>query len=535
MLGRIDKFMGNIQLYHQAGWVDTIKGLDKFGIVPEIRAQGTISKGYGGEPTQSGDGTKPVKLDHFLVHREPEPVKTTKTLPEILECYHVEQKELKTLHISIPDPAMCFKTGRFKFGKKSGVLCSSDDNVVGRPLQDLEIGGVKLHQGVYVNCEGCPFNKNGTCNETVLVLCTISAPNDETPAPCGQMLFKMTLPRTARNPFFGDYALAMQVSYNTVLRYGLDHSHFPQAVIPYKLTLALRNGQYFDEKKKSQTRTTYYVPQISLDYDRLCSRLEKFAEQFGGKKLYTGMEQKALPEDVLSPVKGLFEDEETSTVPNELPAEVVAQEKVLPPTMPEKLTPPVTPKDTKPKGKATTEKTIDKAEAMLLQQCEGQVKDINYTYVSTMWQSRSTMKLTLAQWHDKLNAWQREAQRHQSMNEQWAANVDMIVHDGQDDETTTNPDANVVSDQLLKIDEALASTQIGTLTSDQLKAMNDEVWQILEIYVTPVPQNITADILMPKLLGHLEPSNTAMNDYVRAHQTDVALLYRMARRWKLVE
>lgn len=533
--------MSNIRLYNQAGWVDTIKGLDKFGIVPEIRAQGTISKGYGGEPTQSGDGTKPVKLDHFLVHREPEPVKTTKTLPEILECYHVEQKELKTLHISIPDPAMCFKTGRFKFGKKSGVLCSSDDNVVGRPLQDLDAVGVKLHQGVFVNCEGCPFNKNGTCNETVLVLCTISAPNDETPAPCGQMLFKMTLPRTARNPFFGDYALAMQLSYNTVLRYGLDHSHFPQAVIPYKVSLALRNGQYFDEKKKSQTRTTYYVPQIGLDYERLCSRLEKFAEQFGGKKLYAGMAQKALPEEVLSPVKGLFEDEETSTVPNEPPFPELPENESEPepPAAPQ----PPAPKSVTPlakvngngdgRGKSDTAAT-KKADVMLLQQCEGQVKDIDQPYITTMWDNHAKMNLTLAQWHERLSAWQVEVNKHVSQNEQWNAYREEIIHADQDDDTTVNPEANTINDLLVKGDEALASAQIGSLTCDQLKTLNVQVWTALEPYVETIPANVTKEILVPKLIGALEPNNTEMKDWFTSDKRDLRTLYRHAKMRKLI-
>ena len=57
-----------IVLYQETGWVNTIRGLSSFGITPEIRAQGTISKGY-------SLPDRPVSLDYFLVHMEPEPLK----------------------------------------------------------------------------------------------------------------------------------------------------------------------------------------------------------------------------------------------------------------------------------------------------------------------------------------------------------------------------------------------------------------------------------------------------------------------------
>jgi len=243
-----------------------------------------------------------------VIHREPECRVNTKTLPDILSAYGVAQEALKDVHVGIPDPALCIKTGRNKYGRKSGVLCYSDDNVTGRPLQDLTAAGVTLEQGAFVECSSCPFRDDGTCKETVLVLFTINAPDDSTPAPCGNMLFKMSLPRTARNPFFGDYALAMQTAYNTVLRYGLDHRHFPQGMIPFRISLVLRNGQYFDTRKNAQVKTSYYVPQISLDYARLCSRLEKFAEQFGGRQLYAPPEKLKLA-GTTEPMQAVTPDE----------------------------------------------------------------------------------------------------------------------------------------------------------------------------------------------------------------------------------
>lgn len=279
--------MGNIKLYEPSGWIDTIRNLDTFGIVPEIRAQGTISKGY-------STPQKPVSLDYFLVHKDPEPTRDTVTLPDLLNCYGVKQDALKTLHVSIPSPALSFKTGRFKYGKKSGVLCSSDDNVVGHPLMTLKAGKIILELGTDQECESCPFNEDGTCKETVLVLFTINSPTIDDPAPFGFMLFKMSLPRTARNPFFGDYALAMELAYTTVLRYGLDHQHVPQSILPFLLSLVKRRGQYFNKETQSQTKTTYYVPQIRLDYDRLCVLLDRFAKQFQGHQLYAAPQQKEI-------------------------------------------------------------------------------------------------------------------------------------------------------------------------------------------------------------------------------------------------
>lgn len=278
-----------IQLYKQSGWIDTIKGFESFGITPEIRAQGTISKGYSSD-------SHPVSLDYFLVHREPEPLKSTKTLQALLLVYGMRQEELKTLHVSIPSPDLCFKTGRFKYGKKSGVLCSSDDNMTGRPLMDLKVSQtITLHQGAEQQCQKCPFNQDGSCKETVLVLFTILAPTDEQPDPFGMMLFKMTLPRTARNPFFGDYALAMARAHSTVLRYGLDLQHFPQSMIPFTVSLVLRSGQYYDDKRQTQVKTQYYVPQLNLNYERLCVRLSQVVEQFVGHQL-NERPQKALVE-----------------------------------------------------------------------------------------------------------------------------------------------------------------------------------------------------------------------------------------------
>ena len=285
----------SITLYQKVGWIDAIKGLEQFGIVPEIRAQGTISKGYSSQQY-------PVKLDYFLVHVDPEPTEKTVTLPKILKCYKKKQEDLKTLCVGIPSPDLSFKAGRFKYGKKSGVLCSSDDNIIGKPLMDLKSKDITLEQGVIQECKHCPFNEDRSCKETVLVMFTINAPSIDSPSPFGQMLFRMTLPRTARNPFFGDYALAMGTAYNAVLRYGLDHKHFPQSMVPFHLSLVLRTGQYYDTKTKSQTKTTYYIPRLKLDEERLYKLLERFADQFNGRQLYV-QEQKLLPEHNPIPYK----------------------------------------------------------------------------------------------------------------------------------------------------------------------------------------------------------------------------------------
>lgn len=263
-----------IVLYQETGWVNIIRGLSSFGITPEIRAQGTISKGY-----SLSEHPHIVSLDYFLVHMEPEPLKNTVTLPKLLECYHVKQEDLKCLSVSIPSPDLCIKAGRVKYGKKSGVLCSSDDNITGIPLMDLKSGDILLYQGAVQNCKECPFKQDDTCKETVLVLFTILAPTDKDSNPFGNMLFKMTLPRTARNPFFGNYALAMTESHHTLMRYGLDQHRVPQSMIPFQLSLVKRNGQYFNEKKKSQVKTSYYVPQLLLDSERLRERLERLTRR----------------------------------------------------------------------------------------------------------------------------------------------------------------------------------------------------------------------------------------------------------------
>lgn len=288
-----------ITLYKQTGWIDTIRGLEKFHITPEIRAQGTISKGVTDAPAKSG-GTKAEPRDHFIVHFEPECRVSTKTDPGLLKMYGVTQPKLKQLHVSIPSPDLCFNTGRFKYGKRSGVLCSSDDNVKGKPLMDIKNGNtIVLHQGAEQRCQECPFNADGSCKETMLVLFTISAPTDDQTAPFGNMLFKLSLPYKARNPFMGNYALAMSETYTTVLQYGLDHQHFPQSMIPFKLSLVERPGQYYDAKKKSQVKTSYYLPEINLDSERLHARLAQMAERFHARQLSVMPEQKSLVSEII--------------------------------------------------------------------------------------------------------------------------------------------------------------------------------------------------------------------------------------------
>jgi len=278
--------MSNIQLFNDGGWGANLPALAEFNIKPEIRAHGTISKGF----APGGGKNFPTKSDHFIVHFKPVCIPGTKTDGRLLSSYGIDSdKDLKVLHVGMIDPMLGFSTGRFKFGGKSGVMCSSDDNVIGNPLMDVKDGSKTiLELGVKSECQHCVFSTgdNPTCSTILMSYFLINSPNDDTRAPyLPTQLFKMTIPKKARNPFFGDLKLAMQLAYSLTLQYGIDQQHFPQSMIPFRLELMEQSSQYYDATKKSQVKTTFNVPVIALDYDRMCKRLEKYADQFGGRML----------------------------------------------------------------------------------------------------------------------------------------------------------------------------------------------------------------------------------------------------------
>ena len=305
----------SIKLFEKnKGWGNEIAALTEFNIVPEIRAYGTISKGFSGNT----DGY-PTKANHFIVHFKHECTPGTKTDKAFLKNYGIKNDlNLTMLNVSLPALDLAFSTARFKFGKKSGVMCSSDDNLSGYPLMDIkekDNGKVVLHRGAQQDCIDCPFHHedDGTCKTTLQAYFILNSVDDTKQAPyLPTQLFKITLPKKARNPFFGDLQLAMGLANTLTLQYGIDQQHFPQSQVPFKLELIERSGQYFNKNTQSQTKTTYYIPVISLDYARMCSRLEKYSDQFNGRLLAKHPEKLEIvqPETLGLPPETVIEDEE---------------------------------------------------------------------------------------------------------------------------------------------------------------------------------------------------------------------------------